>query len=149
MQRNCALALGTIFLLLGIAGFIPGFLSLPPEGLNSGGISLDADSLYAKGFGYLFAAFPTNLIHNLVHLLVGILGIAAATTGNAKLYNRGFAISYALIALMGMIPSTQTTFGLMPIYGSNIWLNALSATIAGYYSFLADKPATPSDQLNA
>jgi uncharacterized membrane protein len=148
MQRNCALALGTIFLLLGIAGFIPGFISMPSEGFN-GGMSLDADSLYAKGFGYLFAAFPTNLMHNLVHLLVGVLGIAAASTGNAKLYNRGFAVSYALIAVMGMIPLTQTTFGIMPIFGSNVWLNGLSAAIAGYYSFIADKPAPSSDQINA
>ena len=149
MQRNCALALGVIFLLLGIAGFIPGFVSLPPEGFDAGGVSLNADSFYAKGFGYLFGAFPTNLMHNIVHLLVGILGIAAASTGNAKLYNRGFAISYVLIAVMGIIPLAQTTFGLMPIFGNNVWLNALSAVIAGYYGFLTDKPATSTDKINA
>ena len=149
MQRNCALALGIIFLLLGLAGFIPGFVSLPPEGFNAGGIPLDADSFYAKGFGFLFAAFPINLMHNLVHLLVGILGIAAAITGNAKLYNRGFAISYGLIALMGLIPLAKTTFGIMPIFGNNVWFNALSATIAGYYSFIADKSVTSRDQINA
>ncbi|MGV2827094.1 DUF4383 domain-containing protein [Myxosarcina sp. GI1(2024)] len=148
MQRNCALALGIIFLLLGITGFIPGLVALPPEGLSAGGISLDADSFYAKGFGYLFAAFPINLMHNIVHLLVGILGIVAATTGYAKLYNRGFAISYGLIAVMGLIPQAKTVFGLMPIFGNNIWFNALSAAIAGYYSFIADKPST-SDQINA
>jgi uncharacterized membrane protein len=148
MQRNCALALGIIFLLLGIAGFIPLFVSLPPEGFNAGGLPLDADNFYAKGFGFLFGTFPTNLMHNLVHLLVGILGIAAATSGNAKLYNRGFAVSYALIALMGVIPVTQTTFGIMPIFGSNVWFNALSATIAGYYGFAADKPVTSTDQMN-
>ena len=149
MQRNCALALGVIFLLLGIAGFVPGFVSLPPEGFDAGGVSLNADSFYAKGFGYLFGAFPTNLMHNIVHLLVGILGIAAASTGNAKLYNRGFAISYVLIAVMGLIPLAQTTFGLMPIFGNNVWLNALSAVIAGYYGFLTDKPATSTDKINA
>ena len=149
MQRNCALALGVIFLLLGIAGFVPGFVSLPPEGFDAGGVSLNADSFYAKGFGYLFGAFPTNLMHNIVHLLVGILGIAAASTGNAKLYNRGFAISYVLIAVMGLIPLAQTTFGLMPIFGNNVWLNALSAVIAGYYGFLGDKPVTSTDKINA
>ena len=148
MQRNCALALGIIFLLLGIAGFIPGFVSLPPEGFDAGGISLDADNFYAKGFGFLFAAFPTNLMHNIVHLLVGILGIVAASTGNAKLYNRGFAIAYLGIAVMGLIPLAKTTFGIMPIFGNNIWLNGLSAALAGYYGFLADKPVS-TDQINA
>ena len=147
MQRNCALALGIIFLLLGIAGFIPGFLTLRPETLDTGNISLDADSIYAKGFGFLFSAFPTNFIHNLVHVAVGVLGIAAATTGNAKLYNRGFAISYALIAVMGIIPVAKTTFGIMPIFGSNVWLNGLSAAIAGYYGFLGKE--TTTTELNA
>ena len=148
MQRNCALALGIIFLLLGIAGFIPGLVTLPAESLNTGGISLDADSFYAKGFGYVFSAFPTNVMHNLVHILVGALGIAAATTGNAKLYNRGFAISYALIAVMGIVPFAQTTFGIMPIFGNNVWLNGLSAAIAGYYGFLG-KDTTTTTELNA
>lgn len=148
MQRNCALALGIIFLLLGIAGFIPGFVSLPPEGLQAGGIPLDADNFYTKGFGFLFAAFPTNLMHNLVHLLVGALGIASATTGKARLYNKAFAVSYILIAVMGLVPLAKTTFGIMPIFGNNIWLNALSGTIAGYYGFLG-KDQTSTDQVNA
>ncbi len=136
MQRNCALALGVIFLLLGIAGFIPGLTTLPAESFNTGGVGLDADSFYAKGFGYVFSAFPTNLMHNLVHILVGVLGIVSASTGNAKLYNRGFAIAYIGIALMGLIPVAKTTFGIMPIFGNNVWLNALSGVIAGYYGFL-------------
>lgn len=147
MQRNCALALGIIFLLLGIVGFIPGFLTIPAESLNTGGISLDADSFYAKGFGYIFSAFPTNLMHNIVHLLVGILGIVSATTGNAKLYNRGFAIAYIGIAVMGLIPVAKTTFGLMPIFGNNVWFNALSGAIAGYYGFLGKE--TTTTELNA
>ena len=146
MQRNCALALGIIFLLLGIVGFIPGFVSLPPEGFDAGGVSLSADSFYAKGFGLVFGAFPTNLMHNLVHMLVGVLGIVAASTGNAKLYNRGFAISYAAIFLMGIIPVAKTTFGIMPIYGNNVWLNGLCAIIAGYYGFLGKESTT---QINA
>lgn len=147
MQRNCALALGIIFLLLGIAGLIPNLVTLPAESLDTGGISLDADSIYAKGFGFLFGAFPTNLMHNLVHILVGALGIAAATTGNAKLYNRGFAISYALIAVMGVLPVARTTFGIMPIFGNNVWLNGLTGAIAGYYGFFGKETTTP--ELNA
>ena len=147
MQRNCALALGVIFLLLGIAGFIPGLTTLPAESFNTGGVSLDADSFYAKGFGYVFSAFPTNLMHNLVHILVGVLGIVSASTGNAKLYNRGFAIAYIGIALMGLIPVAKTTFGIMPIFGNNVWLNALSGVIAGYYGFLGKE--TTTTELNA
>lgn len=146
MQRNCALALGIIFLLLGIAGFIPAFTTLPGETFDSG-IPLDADGIYSKGFSLLFGAFPTNFIHNLVHVAVGVLGIAAATTGNAKLYNRGFAISYAVIFLMGIIPLAKTTFGIMPVFGNNVWLNGLTSVIAGYYGFFGKETTTP--ELNA
>jgi hypothetical protein len=148
MQRNCALALGVIFLLLGIAGFIPGFTSLPGETFNSG-VPLNADTIYAKGFSLLFGAFPTNFIHNLVHLSVGVLGIAAASTGKARLYNKAFGVSYILIAVMGLLPLTQTTFGIMPIFGNNVWLNALSGTIAAYYGFLGTNPEVKTDRINA
>lgn len=68
---------------------------------------------------------------------MGVLGIAAATSlGGAIAYNQGFAVAYVLIVLMGLIPATNTTFGLMPIYGNNIWLNALTAIAAGYMGFV-------------
>ncbi|MGL5834094.1 MAG: DUF4383 domain-containing protein [Waterburya sp.] len=150
MQRNCALALGIIFLLLGIAGLIPSFISLPSSTFDSG-LPLDADGIYSKGFGFLFGAFPTNFIHNLVHLAVGVLGIAAASTGNARLYNRGFALSYALIFAMGILPSTQTVFGIMPIFGNNVWFNGLTAVIAGYYGFFGKDStvSTSTDRIKA
>jgi hypothetical protein len=31
----------------------------------------------ANGYGYLFGLFPVNLVHNLFHLLIGLLGIGA------------------------------------------------------------------------
>ena len=147
MQRNCALALGVIFLLLGIAGFIPGFTSVPGETFNSG-IPLDADSIYAKGFNLVLGVFPSNFVHNLLHVAVGVLGIVAASTGNAKLYNQGFAISYALIFAMGLIPVAKTFFGIMPVFGNNIWLNGLTGTIAGYYGFLGKDPEVSTDRIN-
>ena len=148
MERKCALSLGIVFLVLGIAGLIPNFVSLPSATFDSG-IPLDADSIYAKGFGFLFGLFPTNLLHNLVHLTVGLFGIAASSTpSGARLYNRGFAVSYALIAVMGLLPLTKTTFGVMPIFGNNVWFNALTGAIAGYFGFVVDKPVTPADGLN-
>ena len=148
MQRNSALALGTIFLLLGIAGFIPAFTTVPGETFSSS-LPLDADSIYSKGFSLLFGVFPTNLIHNLVHLTVGLLGIVAALTGKAKLYNRGFAISYIALFLMGLIPFAKTLFGIMPIFGNNIWFNGLTGVIAGYYGFFGREDTTSTEQVSA
>ncbi|MBE9048377.1 DUF4383 domain-containing protein [Pleurocapsales cyanobacterium LEGE 10410] len=128
LQQTCALTLGILFLILGIAGFIPAFTTIPGETFDSG-IPLDADSLYTKGFSLLLGVFPTNLIHNLFHVFVGILGIAASKTGNGRLFNQ--------------------IFGIMPIFGNNIWWNGLTGAIAAYYGFFAKNPTASTEQINA
>ncbi|WP_156114213.1 DUF4383 domain-containing protein [Myxosarcina sp. GI1] len=137
MQRKCALGLGIFFLIIGVAGFFPNLLTLPTEKYDTYYVYRAGD-IYSQGFGFLFGLFPTNLLHNLIHITVGLFGIAAAATGDgARFYNRSFAISYALIAIMGLLPITQSFFGTMPIFGNNVWLNALSSAIAGYFGFVS------------
>ncbi len=123
--RYCALALGVLFLLLGAAGFLPGFVSMPEGGSP------------ISGFGHLFGIFPTNYFHNAIGVLVGIWGIAAFTSlSGAIVFNRIFAIVYAVQALFGLLPFAKTLFGTMPLYGNNIWLSAIVAAIAFYYGFI-------------
>ena len=134
-ERYCALALGILFLLVGVAGFVPALVSLPGGATSSVPVDV-APSAYSAGYSYVFGLFPTNLLHNLVHCIVGLLGIASYTSSSsARLYNRGFAIAYVLIAIMGLLPLTKTTFGLMPIFGNNVWFNALTAAVAAYFGF--------------
>ncbi|AFY86579.1 MAG: hypothetical protein CLLPBCKN_003243 [Chroococcidiopsis cubana SAG 39.79] len=142
-ERYCALVLGITFLILGIAGFIPAFVHLP--GTNASYVPPDvATGAYSAGFGYLFGAFPTNFLHNLVHCAVGIFGIASYTSASsARVFNRFFAVSYILIALLGVIPATNTVFGLMPIFGGNVLLNGLTAVAALYYGIIL--PAKVND----
>jgi hypothetical protein len=136
-ERNCALFLGVIFTALGLAGFLPALVVFPSaEVAGVAPLPASMGDTYVQGFGYLFGLFPTNLMHNLVHLSVGIFGIAASTTlSGARLFNRFFAISYLLIAVMGLVPLARTTFGYMPIFGNNVWLNGLTALMAGYFGF--------------
>ncbi len=145
IQRYCALSIGIIFALIGVAGFIPGLVSLEPTGAP---VPVDASpDIYAAGFGYLFGLFPTNLLHNIVHVIVGCLGIVAYTTsGGARYFNRSFAIAYFLIAIMGLLPLAKTTFGLMPIFGNNVWFNALTAAVAAYVGFV--QPTQTMPQVN-
>lgn len=92
--------------------------------------------------------FPANFLHNAVHIVVGVLGIAAATSLSGSIvFNRGFAIAYTPIALMGLIHATNTVFGLMPIYGNNVWFNALTALLAGYFGFFKVSEAKEADLL--
>ncbi len=146
-ERAVALILGITFLLVGIAGFIPGFIPIPTAAPTTG---VDVPRLiFSDGYGLLFGLFPTNFLHNAIHIVVGLLGIAAATSFSGSLvFNQGFAVMYIAIAILGLFPATNTTFGLMPIYGNNVWFNALTGILAAYIGFVKptelSKMGTPS-----
>ncbi|MBD2105016.1 DUF4383 domain-containing protein [Leptolyngbya sp. FACHB-261] len=141
--RYFALIVGLLFLMVGIFGFLPAFVTLPT---GAPGIQVDAPTLsFDDGYGYVLGLFPTNFLHNAVHIVVGLLGIAAFTSfSGSRVFNQGFAISYILIALMGLFPVTNTTFGLMPIFGNNVWFNAITALVAFYFGFI--EPAAEAER---
>lgn len=127
--RLFALISGVVYLIVGILGFIPGFVTLT---------GFAPDLVVDAGFGYLFGIFPINVLHNIVHLAVGLWGILAYRSySGSKTYSKGLAIFYGVLAVMGFFPVLQTTFGLIPIFGNDIWLHALTAIIAAYFGFIA------------
>ena len=134
--RYFALAYGIVFLLVGIAGFIPGLVT-PHE--PAAAAEVEAET----GFGRLFGLFPINVWHNLVHIAFGIWGLAAYRTFSAaRTYARAVAVIYAVLAVMGLIPVLNTTFGLIPLYGHDVWLHILLAAVAAYFGFFApERPA--------
>lgn len=131
--RYFALVYGIIFLVVGIAGFIPGLL-MPSAADHV--LAVDAMS------GRLLGLFPVNILHNIVHILFGLWGLAAYRSfGAARLYAQVVAVVYAILAVMGFIPVLNTTFGLVPLYGHDIWLHALLAAVAAYFGFArVDQP---------
>ena len=96
--RYFSLVLGIIFLLVGIAGFVPGLLQTPEPA---------ADVEVTQSFGRLMGLFPVNALHNVVHIIFGIWGIAAyrSYTG-ARGYSKAVAIIYAVLAVMGSFPAS-------------------------------------------
>jgi hypothetical protein len=130
--RYFALVYGIVFLIVGIAGFIPGLVThVPPS----------PDLAAEAAHGRLFGLFPINWLHNLVHIAFGIWGVAVyRSLSGARNYAKAVAIIYAVLAVMGFFPVLQTTFGLVPLYGHDIWLHALLAAVAAYFGF-ASAPA--------
>jgi hypothetical protein len=127
--RLFALVIGIAFLAAGILGFVPGALQPP----HPGAPPLRVDSWY----GYLLGLFPVNVLHNLVHLVVGLAGIAAyRSLGGAVRFSRGLAIFYGLLTVMGLFPVLGTTFGLIPIFGHDVWLHGATAAAAAYFGWL-------------
>src|SRR5438309_6110656 len=79
-NRIFALALGSVFVLIG-------FL-IPAE--NSTGVQA------------LFGLFDVDTVHNMIHLLTGILGIIAAFTVQARTFNQVFGVIYTLLGILGL-----------------------------------------------
>ncbi|BAY12281.1 DUF4383 domain-containing protein [Calothrix sp. NIES-2098] len=132
--RYFALICGIVFLLVGLFGFIPGMVASP----GTAGPALAVK----VGYGYLLKAFAVNLLHNIVHIAVGIAGLVSYRTYiRSRNYARGLAIFYGVLAVMGLLPVLNTVFGLIPIFGNDVWLHAITALIAAYFGFKTPSPA--------
>ena len=132
-----ALIFGIGFALIGIAGFIPGLLS-PIHG--------GEHMVIQGGYGAVLGLFPVNWLHSLVHLLFGVWGLAASrSVGGALAYARGVAVIYAVLAVAGLIPGLRTMFGLVPLFGHDVWLHVALAAPAAYFGFVqGDRAETSS-----
>ena len=135
--RYFALAYGVVFLLVGILGFFPPLLA--PFGPEDPDLAVTATS------GLLFGLFPVNILHNLVHAAFGIWGVAVwRSVPRSRFYAQAVAVIYAVLVVMGFIPVLNTTFGLIPLHGHDIWLHLILAAVAAYFGFVAraDEPIT-------
>jgi hypothetical protein len=127
--RTFARIFGIVFLLIGISGFIPGVTTPHTH----------PDVTMEAGLGLAMGLFPVNLLHNLVHVAFGLWGLAASRSlDGSRGYFKGVTIIYALFAVMGLIEAARvwTTFGLVPLYGNDVWLHALLAAVAAYFGFV-------------
>jgi hypothetical protein len=128
MTRNVVLTIGILYLLVGLAGFVPALSSAPPVGAPT----LAADTAY----GYLLGLFPVNGLHNLFHLGIGIWALSAyRSLPKSITFSRGLAILYGLLTVMGLIPALNTAFGWIPLFGHDVWLHAATAAIAAYVGY--------------
>lgn len=134
--RSFALVFGIVFLLAGASGFIPGLLH--PVSANAPPLTV------TMGYGLVMGLLPVNVLHNLVHVLFGILGIVAYGGFLApRVYAQIVAVAYGLLVILGLLPATQTLFGLIPIYGNDVWLHLALGVVAAYFGFMppAEAPA--------
>ena len=106
MAKGFSLILGIVLLAVGIVGTITG------------------------GHNHTLIIFGINLTHNLVHILSGILAIAAASSGEqyAKLYCLIFGAVYGLVTVAGFISLTPVVDLLNLNMADNVLHLAISAT---------------------
>src|ERR671921_2246070 len=122
-QWYCLLA-GLALLLMGILGFLA-------DASFDTGASTDTDRLgnadgALQGDGFL--GFEVNAWHNIVHILSGLVLLAAfRRRGPAKAVALAFGVVYALVAIIGLIDGNDV-LGIIPVNAAdNILHIALSA----------------------
>jgi hypothetical protein len=112
--QKAALAVGVVFLLVGIAGFIPG-LTTNYDDLSFAGHESEA---------MLLGIFQVSILHNIVHLLFGIAGIAAARTWSAaRGYLIGGGVIYLLLWLYGLLIDKESSANFVPVNSADDWLH--------------------------
>ncbi len=90
--------------------------------------------------GSLLGIFPSNILHNLVHLVVGIWGIAAyRSLASSRIFAKSIAVIFGVLFVMGIIPVLRTTFGLIPLYGANVVLHLVTALLGVYFGWVVSE----------
>ena len=92
--QSLAALVGAVFLAVGVLGFIPGITT------HYGDMSFAGDGSGAK----LLGIFQTSILHNIVHLLFGIAGLALARTWEgARMFLIGGGVVYLALWLLGIV----------------------------------------------
>jgi hypothetical protein len=103
-----------VFLLVGLLGFVPGITS-------------DFDSMTFAGHhssAELLGVFAVSVLHNLVHLVFGVVGFLMARTerGSVMFLVVGGAI-YLVLWLYGLIIDLDSTANFVPVNDADNWLH--------------------------
>jgi Domain of unknown function (DUF4383) len=114
--QTAALAVSVVFLLIGVLGFIPGITS------NYGSMTFAGHHSDA----HLLGVFQVSILHNIVHLLFGAVGLAMArTVANARLYLIGGGAIYLVLWLYGLIVGQDSSANFVPLNTADDWLHLL------------------------
>jgi hypothetical protein len=118
--QTAARVVGVLFLVVGLAGFVPGLTTGLYDGLEFAGDDGNAE---------LLGTFSVSVLHNIVHGLFGLAGLAlAATPAGARTFLVGGGALYLALALLGFVGGGEW----LPANRADDWLHlALGAGMVG------------------
>lgn len=136
--QKTALIVGIVFLLVGIAGFIPG-LTHSAEHLHGAGADSEAQ---------LLGIFQVSVLHNLVHLAFAVAGIAlAARARGSRFYLIIGGLVYLVVWLYGLVAVGNDQLNIIPVNDADNWLHlvlAVGMVLLGI--FVSREPRVPGDR---
>jgi hypothetical protein len=136
LARNAAKAVGAVFLLVGILGFVPG--------ITTDIYPLNLFNHEPKGgeHALLLGLFEVSVLHNIVHLLFGVAGLAMARRADSAVkYLIGGGVIYLLLTVYGLIVEGdhKGAANFVPFNGHDNWLHALLGVGMVALGFVAKK----------
>ena len=109
---------GVVFLLVGILGFIPG-------------VTTDYDTMTFAGHhsdAMLLGIFEVSVLHNIVHLLFGVAGLALGRTiAGARAFLIGGGAIYAVLWIYGLLIDKDSAANFVPLNNADDWLHFVLA----------------------
>ncbi len=123
MAKKLVTVLGWIFIVIGVLGFIPGITS----------------------DGMLIGVFEVDAVHNIVHLITGILAVWLARKGedSARSYAKVFGVIYAVVTLWGLLIS-DSVLGFINVNGLDNILHLVVAVLFLWVGFAGRKEMAAS-----
>jgi hypothetical protein len=107
-------AVGALFLLVGVLGFVPGVTT------NYGDLAVAGHESEAA----LLGIFQVSILHNVVHLLFGAAGLALArTAAGAKAFLVGGGAVYLVLWLYGLLIDKESAANFVPLNSADDWLH--------------------------
>jgi hypothetical protein len=107
-------AVGAVFLVVGIAGFIPGITA------HYGDMTFAGHDSGAK----LLGIFMVSVLHNVVHLLFGVAGLVLARTAPAaKNFLIVGGVIYLVLWVYGLIVDKASNANFVPLNTADDWLH--------------------------
>lgn len=107
--QAAAMLVSIVFVLVGILGFIPGITTDAPG-------KFVGDDSNAE----LLGIFQTSILHNIVHLAFGLVGLALARTiEGARTYLIGGGVIYLALWILGIVGGANW----LPVNTADHWLH--------------------------
>lgn len=130
--QKTSVTMGTVFILVGIAGFIPG-LTHSAEHLQAAGPGSEA---------LLLGVFQVSVLHNIVHFGYGVWGLIAAVSAPAsRIFLIIGGLIYLVLWIYGLIAVGNDQLNFVPFNEADNWLHlGLAIGMVALGAFMRSEP---------
>jgi 4-hydroxybenzoate polyprenyltransferase len=94
----------------------------------------------------LFGVFTVSVLHNLLHLAFGALGLVLSTTPRgARVFLVGGGVVYLALWLYGLLVDQDSAANIVPVDNADNWLHLFLAAGLLALAFLVGTPRRPTN----